>query len=70
MCRFERPRDFPTPPHSGGGGLRRGSRVKTAVLLPLLVAYGLGFVVLYAAAQSSAARSVSERNDPMAFVGP
>ncbi|MGC9956843.1 MAG: hypothetical protein ABSC39_08195 [Roseiarcus sp.] len=40
------------------------------MLLPLLVAYGLGFVVISPLAQESAAKSAAEGNDPMAFVGP
>ncbi|MGA8446655.1 MAG: hypothetical protein WB766_15905 [Roseiarcus sp.] len=40
------------------------------MLLALLVAYGLGFVVLRPLVQASAARSAAEGNDPMAFVGP
>jgi aryl-alcohol dehydrogenase-like predicted oxidoreductase len=69
MYRFERPRDFDRR-HIDKGGISGASRVRAAVLLPLLVAYGLGFVVISPLAQESAARSAAEGNDPMAFVGP
>ncbi len=69
MYRFERPRDFDRR-HFDKGGISSSSAVRTAVLLPLLVAYGLGFVVISPLAQESAAKSAAEGNDPMAFVGP
>ncbi|MGB3581839.1 MAG: hypothetical protein WBA40_12120 [Roseiarcus sp.] len=69
MCRYERPSDFSGPGQFGGRGLSRRSGVR-AMLLALLVAYGLGFVVLRPLVQASAARSAAEGNDPMAFVGP
>jgi hypothetical protein len=70
MCRYERPPDFFDRDNFGGRGFSSASAVRSAVLLPLLVAYGLGFVVLWPLAQESAARSAAEGNDPMAFVGP
>ena len=70
MCRYERPSDFSGHGQFGGRGLSRRSGVRAAMLLALLVAYGLGFVVLRPLVQASAARSAAEGNDPMAFVGP
>lgn len=69
MYRFERPLDFDRR-HFDKRGFSSASAVKSTVLLPLLVAYGLGFVILYPLAQASASRSAAEGNDPMAFVGP
>jgi hypothetical protein len=70
MCRYERPPDFFDRGNFGGRGFSSASGVRSAALLPLLVAYGLGFLVLWPLAQESAAKSAAEGNDPMAFVGP
>jgi hypothetical protein len=70
MCRYERPPDFFDRDNFGGRGFSSASAVKSALLLPLLVAYGLGFVVIWPLVQESAARSAAAGNDPMAFVGP
>jgi hypothetical protein len=69
MTNFEKPLDFP------GRGLSRAHRlpglaaIKTAVLVALLIAYGLGFAALYPLVQTSAAKSAAEGNDPALFVG-
>ena len=44
--------------------------IKTAVLVALLIAYGLGFAALYPLVQASVAKSAAEGNAPMLFVGP
>jgi hypothetical protein len=69
MYRFERPRDFDRR-YFDEPRFSSASAVKLAVFLPLLAAYGLGFVVLYPAAQASASKSAAGGNDPIAFVGP
>jgi len=69
MYRFERPVDFDRR-YFDERRSSSASTVKSAVFLPLLAAYGLGFVVLYPATQASASKSAALGNDPMAFVGP
>jgi hypothetical protein len=46
--------------------------IKSAALLTALLAYTIGFVLLYPMAQASVAKSVGEGNDPTAleFVSP
>jgi hypothetical protein len=46
--------------------------IKSAALLTVLLAYVIGFVLLYPIAQAAVAKSVAEGNDPTAleFVGP
>jgi hypothetical protein len=46
--------------------------VKTVVLLAALLAYAIGFAILYPLAQASVSKSAAEGNDPalMDFVGP
>jgi len=46
--------------------------IKTAVLLAALLAYAIGFAVLYPFVQASVSKSAAEGNDPalMDFVGP
>jgi hypothetical protein len=70
MTNSEKPLDFPDRSLSGAHGLPSEAAVKNAVLLALLIAYGLGFAALYPLAQTSAAKSTADRNDPMLFVGP
>ena len=45
---------------------------KTVVLLAALLAYAIGFAILYPLAQASVSKSAAEGNDPalMDFVGP
>ena len=43
--------------------------IRRAVLLALLIAYGLGFAALYRLVQASAAESAAQGNDPMMFMG-
>jgi hypothetical protein len=69
MTNFERPLDLPRRGLSGAHGLQSAAAIKTAVLLALLIAYGLGFVALYPLVQASAAKSAAEGNDPALFVG-
>jgi hypothetical protein len=69
MTRFEKPADFLdglSPAH----GLPSVAAIKATVLLALLIAYGLGFIILYPLAQASVSKSTASGNDPMAFVGP
>lgn len=70
MTNFEKPLDFRDRSPSRAHGLPRVSAVKTAVLLTLLIAYGLGFAALYPLVQASAAKSAAEGNDPTLFVSP
>jgi hypothetical protein len=46
--------------------------INSAALLTVLLAYVIGFVLLYPIAQAAVAKSVAEGNDPTAleFVGP
>ena len=46
--------------------------IKTVACIAALLAYAIGFAVLYPLAQASVAKSVAEGNDPalMEFVGP
>ena len=69
MTNFEKPLDFPDRSLPGPHGLPSVAAIRTAVLLALLIAYSLGFVALYPLAQTSAAQSAAEGNDPMLFVG-
>jgi len=68
MTDFGKPTDFSGRGQSGAHGPSVAA-VKTALLLALLVAYGLGFVVLYPLVQTSAAKSAAAGNDPRFFVG-
>ena len=69
MINFEKPLDFPDRTLSGAHGLPSVAGIKSVVFLALLIAYGLGFAALYPLAQTSAAKSAAEGNDPMLFVG-
>ena len=69
MTRFERQANFDrayqyAAPHAPS--------IKTLIVLAALLAYAIGFVILYPIAASSVARSVAEGNDPalMQFVAP
>ena len=70
MTKFERAPEFYDRGLSGGHGLPIVAAIKAAVLLACLVAYGLGFVILYPLAQESVSRSAAADVDPMAFVAP
>jgi hypothetical protein len=69
MTNVEKALDFPDRGLSGAHGLPSVVAIKTAVLLALLIAYGLGFAALYPLVQTSAAKSAGDGNDPMFFVG-
>jgi hypothetical protein len=69
MTNSEKPIDLPDRSLSGARGLPSVAAIKTAVLLALLIAYALGFAALCPLAQTSAAKSAAEGNDPMLFVG-
>jgi hypothetical protein len=69
MTNLEKPLDFPQRALSAAHGLPSAAAIRTAVLLAILLAYGLGFAALYPLVQASAARSAAEGNDPMLFVG-
>jgi hypothetical protein len=68
MTNFEKPLDFPDRGVSGIRGLPSVASIKAAVLLALLIAYGLGFAVLYPLVQTSVTKSTAEGNEPF-FVG-
>ena len=70
MANFEKPFDLQDRGLTGARRLPSVAAVKAAILLALLIAYGLGFAVLYPLAQASGSKSAAEGNDPMAFVGP
>jgi hypothetical protein len=69
MTNFEKFLDFRECGLPGAHGLPSVAAIKTAVLLALLIAYGLGFAVLYPLVQTTAAKSASEGNDPAFFEG-
>ena len=53
----------------GLSGARGLPPIGTAVLLVLLIAYGLGFAVLSPLVEASASKSAAEGNDPTLFTG-
>ena len=69
MTRFEKPADFGS---AYAHATPAAPTVKTLALLAALLAYAVGFVLLYPIAASSVAESVAQGNDPalMQFVGP
>ena len=69
MTNFEKPLDFRERGLPSAHGLPSVAAIKTAVLLALLIAYGLGFLALYPLVQTSAVKSAAEGNDPTFFVG-
>jgi hypothetical protein len=69
MTNSEKPLDFPHHGLRSAEGLPSRAAIKTAVLVALLIAYGLGFAALYPLVQTSAAQSAAEGNDPALFVG-
>jgi hypothetical protein len=69
MTNLEKPLEFPDRGVPAAHGLPSAAAIRTAVLLALLIAYGLGFAALYPLVQTSAAGSAAEGNDPMLFVG-
>jgi hypothetical protein len=69
MTNIEKPFDSPLRGLSAAHRLPGLAAIKSAVLLALLIAYGLGFAALYALVQTSAAKSAAEGNDPALFVG-
>jgi hypothetical protein len=69
MTNFEKPLELPERGLSYAHALPGVAAIRTAVLLALLIAYGLGFAVLYPLVQTSAAKSAAEGNDPMFSAG-
>ncbi len=69
MTNLEKPLNFPDRGLSGAHRLPSPAAIKTAVLVGLLIAYGLGFAALYPLVQASAAKSAADGNDPVFFVG-
>jgi hypothetical protein len=70
MTNIAKPPEFSDRDLFGAHGLPSVAAIKATVLLALLIAYGLGFVILYPLAQASVSKSTASGNDPMAFVGP
>ncbi|HSU99123.1 MAG TPA: hypothetical protein VLI91_03375 [Roseiarcus sp.] len=71
MTHFERPAQFEGGyPYAPATARTQGLAV--LALLAVLMAYAVGFVVLYPAVSRSVAESASEGNDPtlLQFVGP
>ena len=69
MTHIEKPLDLSRRGLSGAHALPSAATIKTAILLAMLIAYGVGFVALYPLVQTSAAKSAAEGNDPALFVG-
>ena len=69
MTNFEPPLIFADRGVPAARRLPSVGAVRTAVLLALLVAYGVGFAVLYPLVQTSAVQSAAEGNDPALCVG-
>jgi hypothetical protein len=72
VTQYEKPLGFPdgfVPARSGAPAL---PTLRTAALLAALLAYAIGFAILYPFAQASALKSAAEGNDPalLDFVGP
>lgn len=70
MTNIAKPPEFSDHGLFGARGLPGVPAIKAAVLLAFLIAYGLGFVILYPLVQASVSKSAANGNDPMAFVGP
>ncbi len=71
MIDFENPLDIRDRDLSGVSGLSGlAATIKAAVLLALLIAYGLGFALLTPLAQESVGKDAAEGNVPMLLVGP
>ena len=69
MSRFERPSDFYNASAHAAPSATTGASL---LLLLALMAYAIGFVLLYPVVASSVTKSVSEGNDPalLQLVGP
>jgi hypothetical protein len=68
----EKPLDFRYGYLPARPALPTSPTIKTVALAAALLAYAVGFAILYPLAQSSVSRSAAEGNDPalMNFVGP
>jgi hypothetical protein len=69
MTDLEKPVDFPGRGLFGAQGLLSPAAIKAALLLAL-IAYGIGFAILYPLAQASVSKSAAEGNDSMLLIGP
>jgi hypothetical protein len=69
MTNIAKPLEFSDRGLFGAHGLRSVAAIKPAVLLAFLLAYALGFVILFPLAQASVSKSALNGDDPMAFVG-
>ena len=70
MTDLEKPLGFPDSGQFGAQGLLLGaSASKAALVLALLITYGLGFAALYPLTQASATQSAADGNDPMLHIG-
>jgi hypothetical protein len=69
VTRFEKPAQFGS---AYAPAAPRATTIKTLALLAALLAYAVGFVILYPIVARSVAESVSAGNDPalLQFVGP
>jgi hypothetical protein len=69
VTRLEKPAQFGS---AYAPAAPRATTIKTLALLAALLAYAVGFVILYPIVASSVAESVSAGNDPalLQFVGP
>jgi hypothetical protein len=69
MTNIAKPPEFSDRGLFGAHDLPSVAALKPAFLLAFLVAYALGFLILYPLAQASVSKSAAEGNDPMTFVG-
>jgi hypothetical protein len=65
MTNFEKPLDSPGRGLSRAHGFPSAAAIKTAVLVALLIAYGLGFAALYPLVQTSAAKNATPISPPL-----
>ena len=70
MANFEKPLVFPDRDLPRARNMPGLAALKRAAFFALLIAYGLGFAILYPLTQASASKSAAGGNDPMLFVGP
>ena len=69
--RLEKPADFPDRGLFGARGLPSIAAIKAALVLALLIAFGVVFAILYPFVQESAAlMAAAQGNAPMLLIGP
>jgi len=69
--RLEKPADFPDRGLFGARGLPSIAAIKAALVLALLIAFGVVFAILYPFVQASTAlMAAAQGNAPMLLIGP